>query len=117
DRRHELDAIGYPPFGESFAQKREELVGGRLGPVAHDDHCHGRSAHLGGGTAPTHASRAHGGAASGFPGSTEPIHSPPALMRSLVRSQIFMYPSGSMVATSPVWNHPSAVQRPCAPAW
>ena len=44
-----------------------------------------------------------------FSRSTELIHSPPDLIKSLVRSQTLMYPSASMVATSPVRNHPSAV--------
>ena len=46
-----------------------------------------------------------------FSTSTLEIHSPPDLMRSLVRSVIWRYPSGSRVATSPVLNQPSSVKR------
>ena len=46
---------------------------------------------------------------SAFSRSTELIHSPPDLIRSLVRSVIFMKPSASMVATSPVRSQPSPV--------
>ena len=42
--------------------------------------------------------------------STEEIHSPPDLIRSLVRSAMTKYPSGEPIATSPVSNQPSAVK-------
>jgi hypothetical protein len=44
-----------------------------------------------------------------FSRSTEEIHSPPDLIRSLVRSAIRMLPSGDIAATSPVFIHPSGV--------
>ncbi len=40
----------------------------------------------------------------------ELIHSPPDLITSFERSVISMKPSGSIVATSPVANQPSASQ-------
>src|ERR1041385_9234948 len=71
----------------------------------------GRSCHLGCCTAITPASRTAGWLISVFSRSTELIHSPPDLTRSLLRSTSLMQPSGSIVATSPVRNQPSAVQR------
>src|SRR6476661_10171252 len=71
----------------------------------------GRSCHLGCCTATTPASRTAGWLINVFSRSTELIHSPPDLTRSLLRSTSLMQPSGSMVATSPVRNQPSAVQR------
>ena len=50
--------------------------------------------------------------------STELIHSPPDLTRSLERSQILMQPRGSIVTTSPVWNQPSSVNFSApSPPW
>jgi hypothetical protein len=46
-----------------------------------------------------------------FSKSIEPIHSPPDLITSLLRSVICMKPSTSMVATSPVGNHPQRLVR------
>src|SRR5438477_10627511 len=46
-----------------------------------------------------------------FSRSTELIHSPPDLIRSLERSTSLMQPSGSIMATSPVRNQPSLLQR------
>jgi hypothetical protein len=45
-----------------------------------------------------------------FSSAMELIHSPPDLITSFDRSVISMKPSGSIVATSPVANHPSASQ-------
>ena len=53
------------------------------------------------------AIRIAGWAMAMFSTSIELIHSPPDLMTSLLRSVICIYPSASMVATSPVGNHPS----------
>ena len=44
-----------------------------------------------------------------FSTSMELIHSPPDLITSLLRSVICMKASGSMVATSPVWNQPPSM--------
>ena len=50
-----------------------------------------------------------------FSRSTELIHSPPDLIRSLVRSAIRIEPYSSMAATSPVFIQPSSVVS-CTPA-
>src|SRR5439155_9247041 len=71
----------------------------------------GRSTHFGCGTAMTAASSTLGWSMIIVSTSMDEIHSPPDLMRSLVRSVICTYPSGSMDATSPVRNQPSAVNR------
>ena len=57
----------------------------------------------------TAASATAGWAMSAFSRSTELIHSPPDLIRSLVRSEILTNPSESTEATSPVRSQPSAV--------
>ena len=69
----------------------------------------GRSSHFAWRTAMTAASLTASWPMSAFSRSTELIHSPPDLIRSLVRSVIFMNPSASMVATSPVRSQPSSV--------
>ena len=69
----------------------------------------GRSSHFSCRAAITAASLTAGWPMSAFSRSTELIHSPPDLIRSLVRSVIFMKPSASMVATSPVRSQPSSV--------
>ena len=71
----------------------------------------GRSPHRGWATATTAASFTAGWPISAFSSSTEEIHSPPDLTRSLVRSASLMLPVASRVTTSPVRNQPSAVQR------
>src|SRR5207237_769653 len=76
----------------------------------------GRSDHFGCGTATPAASFTAGWPISSFSSATELIHSPPDLMRSLVRSVICRYPSGSMVTTSPVLNQPSRVHRSADPS-
>ena len=68
----------------------------------------GRSSHFGW-CAPTMAASATSGCDTAMFSSTmELIHSPPDFTMSLVRSVISMTPWGSMVATSPVANQPSA---------
>ena len=67
----------------------------------------GRSSHFGSGTPTTAASATSGCAMMLFSRSTELIHSPPDLMTSLARSDIWMKPLGSTEATSPVLSHPS----------
>ncbi len=69
----------------------------------------GRSLHFSSGIAITAASAIAGCAISAFSRSTELIHSPPDLIRSLVRSVMRTKPSSSIVATSPVRSQPSAV--------
>ena len=49
-----------------------------------------------------------------FSRSTELIHSPPDLMRSLVRSAMRIEPYSSIAATSPVFIQPSSVDS-CTP--
>ena len=51
-----------------------------------------------------------GWAISSFSSSTDEIHSPPDLIRSLVRSTSWMRPRSSIVATSPVCSQPSSVK-------
>ena len=62
----------------------------------------GRSLHLSSGMAMTAASATAGCAISAFSRSTELIHSPPDLIRSLVRSVMRRKAISSIVATSPV---------------
>ena len=69
----------------------------------------GRSSHFGCGMPMTAASFTAGWLMIAFSRSTELIHSPPDLMRSLVRSAIRMEPYSSIAATSPVFIQPSAV--------
>ena len=69
----------------------------------------GRSLHFGSGIAITAASATFGCAISAFSRSTDEIHSPPDLIRSLVRSVMRTVPSASIAATSPVRSHPSSV--------
>jgi len=75
----------------------------------------GRSTHRGSGMATTAASTTPGMAMMAASMSTEEIHSPPDLIRSLVRSVMTKYPSGDPMAMSPVSNHPSSVKlvAPC----
>src|SRR5258707_7238504 len=82
-----------------------------LAPSFNATTARGRSCHLGCCTATTPASRTAGWVIKAFSRSTVLIHSPPDFTRSLLRSTSLMHPSGSMVATSPVRNQPSAVQR------
>ena len=63
----------------------------------------------------TAASFTFGWAMSTFSRSTELIHSPPDLMRSLVRSAIRIEPYSSIAATSPVFIQPSSVVS-CTPS-
>ena len=58
----------------------------------------------------TAASLIFGWAISSFSSSTDEIHSPPDLMRSLVRSTRRIRPGSSIVATSPVRSQPSSVK-------
>ena len=58
----------------------------------------------------TAASAIAGWPIAAFSRSIELTHSPPDLMTSLVRSTRCRYPSGSMVATSPVGKKPSGVE-------
>src|SRR5699024_11693305 len=67
----------------------------------------GRSCHLGSSLAITAASKTDGCAIKAFSKSTDEIHSPPLLIKSPVRSTIFITPSSSIVTTSPVYNQPS----------
>src|SRR5712692_7190308 len=76
----------------------------------------GRSTHFGCDTATTAASFTAGWPIRAFSTATELIHSPPDLIRSLVRSVRFRYPCESMVTTSPVLNQPSFVQRSSDPS-
>ena len=69
----------------------------------------GRSLHLGSGMAITAASATSGWAIRAFSRSTELIHSPPDLIRSLVRSVMRTKPMASTLATSPVRSQPSAL--------
>ncbi len=59
----------------------------------------------------TAASATFGWPMISFSSSTEEIHSPPDLMTSFVRSTRRMYPSPSIVATSPVRSQPSSVNE------
>ena len=71
--------------------------------------------HFGCGTAMTAALATPGQPIAMFSTSIELIHSPPDLIRSLVRSTMIRNPSGVMRATSPVPNQPSlsrAARRP-----
>ena len=68
----------------------------------------GRSPQRSSGMAMTAASATPSWAISRFSRSTEEIHSPPDLTRSLERSQIFRFPVASIVTTSPVENQPSS---------
>src|SRR5438105_4793410 len=72
----------------------------------------GRSSHFGWASPITAASMILGWAMIAFSNSTDEIHSPPDLITSLVRSTIWMYPSGLIFATSPVRNQPSSVSFP-----
>src|SRR5580658_8419958 len=67
----------------------------------------GRSCHFACFTPMTAAAATAGWPAAAFSRSIELIHSPPVLIRSLTRSLICMVPCASMVAMSPVGNHPS----------
>src|SRR5207342_599656 len=69
----------------------------------------GRSSHFASGIAITAASATAGCAISAFSRSTDEIHSPPDLIRSLVRSVMRTKPSSSIAATSPVRSQPSSV--------
>ena len=69
----------------------------------------GRSPQRSSGIAITAASATAGWAISRFSRSTEEIHSPPDLTRSLERSQIRRLPDSSIATTSPVANQPSSV--------
>ena len=68
----------------------------------------GRSSHLGCRAATMAASATSGWPTAMFSNWIELIHSPPDFTMSLVRSVISIIPCGSMVATSPVANQPSA---------
>ena len=70
----------------------------------------GRSPHFSSGRATNAVSRMLVCDKSVFSSSTEEIHSPPLLIRSLVRSVIRMYPSELMAAMSPVRNQPPGVK-------
>ncbi|MDT4876368.1 hypothetical protein FQZ97_1118030 [compost metagenome] len=74
----------------------------------------GRSSHLGWRAAMQAAINTAGCAMAMFSMSIDPIHSPPDLITSLARSVMFMKPSASMVATSPVGNQPS-ISGLCSP--
>jgi hypothetical protein len=67
----------------------------------------GRSVHTGCATAITIACATSGWSMRWFSTSIELIHSPPDLMRSLVRSTRRRYPYSSIVAMSPVRSQPS----------
>src|SRR5260221_66906 len=80
-------------------------------PVFKTTAASGRSCHFGCGSPTTHASFTAGCPIKQFSRSTELIHSPPDFTKSFARSINRTYPSSSIVATSPVRNHPSAVHR------
>src|SRR4028119_1208323 len=71
----------------------------------------GRSSHFGCGMPMTAASFTAGWLMIAFSRSTELIHSPPDLIRSLVRSAIRIEPKASIAATSPVRIQPSGAAR------
>ena len=75
----------------------------------------GRSSHFGCGMPTTAASATFGWLMIAFSRSTELIHSPPDLIRSLVRSAMRIEPYESIAATSPVFIQPSSVES-TAPA-
>ena len=81
-----------------------------VAPSSSTTQASGRSDHFGSGTPMTAASRIGGWAISSFSSSTEEIHSPPDLMRSLVRSTRRTWPRSLIVATSPVRSQPSSVK-------
>ena len=66
----------------------------------------------------TAASATAGWAMRAFSRSTELIHSPPDLIKSLVRSLMRTKPISSTLATSPVRSQPSAVNLSSGdPTW
>ena len=109
DLLDELVALGQLPLGVLTGEVLAQLVGPRLLPSRSTIAASGRSPQRSSGMAITAASATAGWAMSRFSRSTEEIHSPPDLTRSLDRSQILRFPRGSIVTTSPVWNQPSSV--------
>src|SRR6056297_99033 len=85
----------------------------RSSPGAFTTQASGASPQRSWATPHTAASALLGWAISSFSSSTELIHSPPDLMRSLVRSTSRIRPRSSTVATSPVRSQPSAVKLSC----
>ena len=113
----EHDAVGQPPARDLRAQELQDLLGGEPGRAPRASGRRRRA-----GAPPTGDAAPRSPPPPGPSGapmirlsrSTLEIHSPPDLMRSLVRSVIWMYPSASIVTTSPVRNQPSSVN--CAAA-
>ena len=87
--RHEDDVFGQLPLREPTGQKAAQLECCRGLPGPQHDHRQGRSSHFVSGMAMTAASATAGWATRAFSMSTELIHSPPDLIRSLIRSVIF----------------------------
>ena len=103
DRVDELEAVGQLPLGELAARgasRSSSAVASRRRAGRRRPAAARPSARRG--SAITAASATAGWAISRFSRSTEEIHSPPDLTRSLERSQIRMQPRASILTTSPV---------------
>ena len=99
----ELEAVGDLPLGVGARQDARAAARARPpGRRAATTTASGRSPQRSSGIAITAASATSGWAISRFSRSTEEIHSPPDLTRSLERSQIFRLPPSSILTTSPV---------------
>jgi len=86
DRFEKLEAVGKLPLGERTGEVRAQLVGARRFPCLRTTQARGRSPHFGSAIAITAASCTAACAIRRFSMSTELIHSPPDLIKSLVRS-------------------------------
>ncbi len=105
----ELNAVGEPPLRDSLLQELADLVGIQRAARTRDNAGARPLAPALVGTAITAASSTSGWAMIAFSSSTELIHSPPDLTRSLVLSTSLMNDPSTTSATSPVRSHPSSV--------